>query len=323
MPCSPTPTSGGVRPVRPPGRRRRHGRLRSTVFAVEDIPGRPGRCLRVRRPLRRSADAGAVTQRGADLRYDLEISFSSRLAGWTPRSRSRDSSRASHLQRDWRLAPDQAARCRNARGAGSCDTSRGSSSSRARAASAAGRATSSRTRAPVPGTGSGSPRSEAHRESARGHRERSSAWRLTGEAKWCALGARPATSTSWCRCGTTSSSSGKRTISVCQVAGELSHARPRREIRVPTLDGDDAFRVPEGTRAGTVFRIRGKAMPSVTGGVEAISRHGAARRSEAHEEQRAATRDLARVLPLRARCRGRTDEGGERGVFDRVKDLFS
>ena len=112
----------------------------------------------------------------------------------------------------------------------------------------------------------------------------------------------------------------------CQVAVNYPTLVLGGEIRVPTLDGDDAFRVPEGTEAGTVFRIRGKGMPSVTGrgrgDLHVMVQPRTLRKLT--KEQRAAIENLAKVLPAeKLDARGRTDEGGERGVFDRVKDLFS
>ena len=38
------------------------------------------------------------------------------------------------------------------------------------------------------------------------------------------------------------------------------------EILVPTLDGDVSITVPEGTQTGSVFRLRGKGVPSMRGG---------------------------------------------------------
>lgn len=37
------------------------------------------------------------------------------------------------------------------------------------------------------------------------------------------------------------------------------------EIKVPTLKGQDRLRIPEGTQSGSVFRLRGKGFPSVDG----------------------------------------------------------
>jgi len=98
------------------------------------------------------------------------------------------------------------------------------------------------------------------------------------------------------------------------------------EIRVPTLDGDDALRIPEGTEAGTVFRLRGKGMPSVTGrghgDLHVLVQPRTPRKLT--KEQRAALEHLAQVLPAeKPDARRRAGESGERGVFDRVKDLFS
>src|SRR5262249_51403238 len=37
------------------------------------------------------------------------------------------------------------------------------------------------------------------------------------------------------------------------------------EIQVPTLDGDESVKVPEGTQTGTTLRLRNKGMPEVNG----------------------------------------------------------
>ena len=37
------------------------------------------------------------------------------------------------------------------------------------------------------------------------------------------------------------------------------------EIRIPTLEGDEPFKVPEGTGSGQSFRLRGRGMPDVSG----------------------------------------------------------
>jgi molecular chaperone DnaJ len=39
------------------------------------------------------------------------------------------------------------------------------------------------------------------------------------------------------------------------------------EIQVPTLDGDVSLTIPEGTQTGSVFRLRGKGVPSLRGGM--------------------------------------------------------
>jgi len=37
------------------------------------------------------------------------------------------------------------------------------------------------------------------------------------------------------------------------------------EIRVPTIDGDVKYKIPEGTQPGTIFRLKGKGVPKVNG----------------------------------------------------------
>jgi len=98
------------------------------------------------------------------------------------------------------------------------------------------------------------------------------------------------------------------------------------EIRVPTLDGDDGLKIPEGTEAGTVFRLRGKGMPSVNGrgcgDLHVMVQPRTPRKLT--KDQRAALDQLAKVLPAeKTEARSHEGNAGDRGVFDRVKDLFS
>jgi DnaJ-class molecular chaperone len=37
----------------------------------------------------------------------------------------------------------------------------------------------------------------------------------------------------------------------------------KRRLRVPTLEGSVAMRIPAGTQSGTVFRLKGKGMPEL------------------------------------------------------------
>ncbi len=112
----------------------------------------------------------------------------------------------------------------------------------------------------------------------------------------------------------------------CEVGVNFPTVALGGEIKVPTIDGHASLKIPEGTDPGTVFRLRGKGMPNVSG-------HG---RGDLHvmvqvrtprkltREQRAALDQLAKVLPTEtADARPRDHESEERGVFDRVKDLFS
>jgi molecular chaperone DnaJ len=98
------------------------------------------------------------------------------------------------------------------------------------------------------------------------------------------------------------------------------------DVRVPTLDGEDELRIPEGTEAGTVFRLRGKGMPSVNGrgrgDLHVMVQPRTPRKLT--KDQRAALDQLARVLPAeKTEARSHDGIAGDRGVFERVKDLFS
>jgi molecular chaperone DnaJ len=45
----------------------------------------------------------------------------------------------------------------------------------------------------------------------------------------------------------------------------ISQASLGAEIKVPTLNGEERLRIPEGTQGGTVFRVRNQGMPSLEG----------------------------------------------------------
>jgi len=98
------------------------------------------------------------------------------------------------------------------------------------------------------------------------------------------------------------------------------------DIRVPTLDGEEHLSLPEGTGAGTVFRLRGRGMPSVSGRGRGDLHVMVQPRTpkKLTKEQRAALEQLAKVLPPeKIAARPRDENSAERGVFDRVRDLFS
>src|SRR4029077_9908445 len=51
----------------------------------------------------------------------------------------------------------------------------------------------------------------------------------------------------------------------CEVAVNFTTVALGGEIRVPTLDGTESVKVPEGTQTGTTLKLRGKGMPDVNG----------------------------------------------------------
>jgi molecular chaperone DnaJ len=97
------------------------------------------------------------------------------------------------------------------------------------------------------------------------------------------------------------------------------------EIRIPTLDGEGTFKVPEGTTSGATFRLRGKGMPDVVSGrsrgdllitVKLVTPKKVTR------EQRKLLEQLAATLPEEKFEPTSRDDHEDRGLFDRVKDIF-
>ena len=95
------------------------------------------------------------------------------------------------------------------------------------------------------------------------------------------------------------------------------------DITIPTLDGDAPFTIPEATQTGTMFRIRGQGMPDVSGRgkgdllvtVKVITPQKLSR------EQRKLLEQLSTSLPKeKFEPTPRDDE--DKGLFDRVKDIF-
>jgi len=97
------------------------------------------------------------------------------------------------------------------------------------------------------------------------------------------------------------------------------------EIDVPTLNGTEKVKVPEGTQTGTTLRLRGKGMPDVNGHgkgdlfatVQVITP------KKLSKDQRQVLEQLAKALPKEEfKPRKRHEEQDERNLFDRVKDMF-
>ncbi|HEY6361284.1 MAG TPA: molecular chaperone DnaJ [Vicinamibacterales bacterium] len=96
------------------------------------------------------------------------------------------------------------------------------------------------------------------------------------------------------------------------------------DITIPTLDGDEPFTIPEATQTGTTFRLRGRGMPDVSGRgkgdllitVKVITPKKLTR------EQRKLLEQLSGSLPTEKFEPTPRDNQGDRGLFDRVKDIF-
>jgi molecular chaperone DnaJ len=97
------------------------------------------------------------------------------------------------------------------------------------------------------------------------------------------------------------------------------------EITVPGIDGEETVKVPESTQTGQTFRLRGKGMPDVSGRgrgdllvtVQAITPKRLTKDQKKLLEQLAATLPEQKVKP-----KERDDEDDDRGIFGKVKDIF-
>ena len=95
------------------------------------------------------------------------------------------------------------------------------------------------------------------------------------------------------------------------------------DINVPTLAGDEEVKVSPGTQAGTRFKLRGKGMPNVSGrghgDLYAIARVAVPKKLT--REQRHLLEELARTMPPEKIETGGA-EGSEKPFFEKVKDIF-
>ena len=106
----------------------------------------------------------------------------------------------------------------------------------------------------------------------------------------------------------------------CEVSVNFTTLALGGEISVPTLDGDEKVKVPEGTQTGTTLRLRGKGMPEIggRGRGDLFATVQAQTPKKLTREQRHLLEQLARVLPKeKFEPRSRHEED-ERNLFDRV-----
>jgi molecular chaperone DnaJ len=110
----------------------------------------------------------------------------------------------------------------------------------------------------------------------------------------------------------------------CEVAVNFTTVALGGEIQVPTLDGSESVKVPEGTQTGTTLKLRGKGMPDVNGRGrgDLFATVQVQTPKRLTKDQRHLLEQLAKALPkeqFEPRPHGDADE---RNLFDRVKDMF-
>lgn len=102
----------------------------------------------------------------------------------------------------------------------------------------------------------------------------------------------------------------------CQVPIGIVQAVLGGEIVVPTLDGQEKLKIPEGTQPGSSFRLRGKGMPNLTGGRgDLIVIANVIVPTKLSKEERRLFEELGKVGT-------NNPDSHDKNVFDRVKDIF-
>ncbi|HYP27146.1 MAG TPA: molecular chaperone DnaJ [Blastocatellia bacterium] len=103
----------------------------------------------------------------------------------------------------------------------------------------------------------------------------------------------------------------------CSVPLSFTQAALGAEVSVPTLDGQETLRVAEGTQTGRTFRLKGKGMP-VLGGRgrgDLFATVHVSTPTNLSREQRRLFEELARL-------ESGNGQAEDKGIIDKVKDIF-
>lgn len=103
---------------------------------------------------------------------------------------------------------------------------------------------------------------------------------------------------------------------LCEARISFAQAALGTRLEVPTLDGEQDLDVPAGTQSGTVFRLAGQGIPSLGG-----RGRGDQFVSVVVSTPKKLTQETREIFERLAEIEG--EETGERGLFDRVKDIFN
>ena len=103
----------------------------------------------------------------------------------------------------------------------------------------------------------------------------------------------------------------------CEIPIKFTLATLGGTIHVPTLQGKATLKVPPGTQSGTTFRLKGRGMPHLRGSAhgDQLIRVQVEVPTQLSAEQRKALEELARVS-------GETDGPMARSFFEKAKKFF-
>lgn len=104
----------------------------------------------------------------------------------------------------------------------------------------------------------------------------------------------------------------------CEIPISFAQAALGDEITVPTLDGNETVKIPEGTQSGDVFRIKGKGIPYLNGAGRGDQhvRVKVVTPTKLTEKQKELLREFARLSGEKI------PKGADKGFFKKVKDAF-
>ena len=103
----------------------------------------------------------------------------------------------------------------------------------------------------------------------------------------------------------------------CTIPVSFPQAALGAEIKVPTLEGEEMLEIPEGTQSGSLFRLRGKGIPSLNGkgrGDQFVTVN-IVTPNKLNREQRKLLEQFAEVSKIE-------NKPLEKRILDRVKDIF-
>ncbi|HQZ40055.1 MAG TPA: molecular chaperone DnaJ [Vicinamibacterales bacterium] len=107
----------------------------------------------------------------------------------------------------------------------------------------------------------------------------------------------------------------------CEVPLSIATLTLGGDIVVPGIDGDETLKIPEGSQPGSVFRLKGKGMPDVTGhgAGDVLVTVQAVIPKKLNREQRKLLEQLAATLPAQKfEPRRRDEDTDDRGIFGKI-----
>ncbi len=127
----------------------------------------------------------------------------------------------------------------------------------------------------------------------------------------------PVTFTCSSRCRSTRFSNARIKDLHCTIPINIAQAALGAEIEVPTLDGVQPLKIPEGTQSGARFRLKHQGVPDVNGrGRGDLFVHVDVKvPAKLTRDQRKLFEQLRETLPAE-------NKPSERGLFEKVKDYF-